>query len=93
MHASTTDIRLTAFFQDNLGKLAPERQTILDFTEAKDSEWQWHQRGQKQICTTLQIDNDASTPSLNFLWAGCPSCCPTNSIKALMSRTSASYVG
>jgi len=29
-------IRLTAFFQDNLGKPAPERYTILDFTAAKD---------------------------------------------------------
>jgi len=27
---------LTAFFQDNLGKPAPERQTILDYNEAKD---------------------------------------------------------
>ena len=29
-------IRLMAFFQDNLGKPAPERQTILDFTGARD---------------------------------------------------------
>jgi len=29
-------IRLMAFFQDNLGKPAPERQTILDFAEARD---------------------------------------------------------
>jgi len=29
-------IRLTAFFQDNMGKPAPERQTILDFTGARD---------------------------------------------------------
>jgi len=29
-------IRLAAFFQDNLGKLAPERQTFLDFTGARD---------------------------------------------------------
>jgi len=27
-----------AFFQDNLGKPAPERQTILDFTAARDDE-------------------------------------------------------
>jgi len=27
-----------AFFQDNLGKPAPERKTILDFNEAKDDE-------------------------------------------------------
>jgi len=36
-----------------------------------------------QICTSLQIDNDASTPPLSFLQAGCPSCRPTNSVKAL----------
>jgi len=29
-------IGLTAFFQDNLGKPAPERQTFLDFTGARD---------------------------------------------------------
>jgi len=29
-------IRLTAFSQDNLGKPAPERQTILDFSGARD---------------------------------------------------------
>jgi len=30
--------------------------TSLDFTEARDSEWQWHQLGhmQLQVCTSLQ---------------------------------------
>jgi len=36
-----------------------------------------------QVCTLLQTDNHASTSPLSFLQAGCPSCCPTNSIKAL----------
>ena len=27
-----------------------------------DSEWQWHQLGDMQICTSLQTDNHASTP-------------------------------
>ena len=36
-----------------------------------------------QVCTSLQADNHASTPPLSFLQAGCPSCHPTNSIKAL----------
>jgi len=36
-----------------------------------------------QVCTLLQTDNHASTPSLTFLQARCPSCHPTNSIKAL----------
>ena len=57
--------------------------TSLHFTEARDSEWQWHQLGHMQVCTSLQTDNHASTPLLSFLQAGCPSCRPTNSIKAL----------
>jgi len=57
--------------------------TNLDFTETRDSEWQWHQLDHMQIYTSLQTDNHASTPPLNFLQAGYPSCCPTNSVKAL----------
>jgi len=57
--------------------------TNLDFTEARDSEWQYHQLGHMQVCTSLQTDNRTGTPPLNFLQAGCPSCCPTNSLKAL----------
>ena len=56
--------------------------TNLDFTEAKDSEWQWHQLGHMQVCTSLQTDNHASTSPLSFLQAGCPSCHPTNTVKA-----------
>jgi len=55
--------------------------TNLDFTEARDSEWQWHQLGHMQVCTSLQTDNHPSTSPLSFLQAGCPSCRPTNSIK------------
>jgi len=40
--------------------------TNLDFTEARDSEWQWHQLGHMQVCTSLQTDNHASTPPLGF---------------------------
>jgi len=36
-----------------------------------------------QVCTSLQTDNHASTPPLSFLQAKCPSCRPTNSVKAL----------
>jgi len=57
--------------------------TNLDFTEARDTEWQWHQLGRMQVCTPLQTDNHASNPPLSFLQAGCPSCHPTNSVKAL----------
>jgi len=57
--------------------------TNLDFTKARDSEWQWNPLGYIQVCTLLQTDNHASTPPLSFLQAGCPSCRPTNSVKAL----------
>jgi len=57
--------------------------TNLDFTEARDSEWQWHHLGHVQVCTLLQTNSHASTPPLIFLHAGCSSCCPTNSVKAL----------
>jgi len=57
--------------------------TNLDFTEARDSEWQWNLLGHMQVCTLLQTDNHTSIPPLSFLQAGCPSCRPTNSVKAL----------
>jgi len=51
--------------------------TNLDFTEAKESEWHWHQLGDMQICTLLQtdimqictlpqIDKHTSFPPLSF---------------------------
>jgi len=64
--------RTTQVSQYQKGKTNP------DFTEARDSEWQWQQLGYM-----LQTDNHTSTPSLCFLQAGCPSCRPTNSVKAL----------
>ena len=60
--------------------------TNLHFSEARDSEWQWHQLGHMQVCTSLQTDNHTSTPPLCFLQAGCPSCRPTNCIKALKAK-------
>jgi len=51
--------------------------TSQDFTEARDSEWQWYQLGHMQVCTSCQ------QPTTQFLQAGCPSCHPTNSVKAL----------
>ena len=40
--------------------------TNLDFTGARDSEWQWHQLDHMQVCTLLQTDNHANTPPLVF---------------------------
>jgi len=42
--------------------------TNLDFSEARDSEWQWHQLGHMQVCTSLQTDNHASTPTTLFFY-------------------------
>jgi len=67
--------------------------TNLDFTEAKDSEWQWHQLGHMQVCTSLQTDNHANSPPLSFLQAGCPSCHPTNSVKALKATDTECTLG
>jgi len=60
--------------------------TNLDFTEARDSEWQWNPLGHMQVCTSLQTDNHASSPPLSFLKARSASCRPTNSVKALKAK-------
>ena len=41
----------------------------LDFTEASDSEWQWHHLGRMQVCISLQTDNHASTPPHSFFYS------------------------
>jgi len=40
--------------------------TNLDFTEGRDSGWQWQELGHMQVCTLLQTDNHTSTPPLVF---------------------------
>jgi len=50
----------------------------MDFTEARDNEWQWHQPGHLQVCISLQTDNQYSNPhspypptiELNFVSKG-----------------------
>jgi len=46
--------------------------TSLDFTEARDSEWQWHQLGHMQVCTALQTDSIACTSPLSFFTGWMP---------------------
>ena len=46
--------------------------TNLDFSEARDSEWQWHQLSRMQVCTSLQTDNLTSTPLLSFFTGRMP---------------------
>ena len=48
--------------------------------------WQWHQPNHMQIiCTSLRADDHPRQNIITpyFLQAGCPSCHPTNSVKAL----------
>jgi len=53
--------------------------TNLDFTEARDSECQWHQLGHMQVCTLLQTDNHASTPPFFYRPDALPAAQPTAS--------------
>ena len=59
-----THTRLTARFSGTTRY--QKGKTNLDFTQARDSEWQWHQLDHMQVCTSLQTDNHASTPPLSF---------------------------
>ena len=57
--------------------------TNLDFTGARDSEWQW------AICTSASRSRQITMPAPHYsvlLQAGCPSCRPTNSVKALKAK-------
>jgi len=49
--------------------------TNLDFTEARDREWQWHQLDHNffmQVCTSFQTGNHASTSPLSFFTGRMP---------------------
>ena len=72
--------------------------TSLDFTEARDSEWQWHQLDHVQVCTLLHTDNHASTPPLSFFTVQMPFLPPNqqhqstegkwvNELKAVVSKS------
>jgi len=91
-HTYTTHTHVRTFNSPLSGTTRVSRyqtgKTNLDFNEARDSEWQWHQLGHMQVCTSLQTDNHTSTPPLSFLQARCPSCRPTYSIKTLKAQFS-----
>jgi len=60
--------------------------TNLNVTEARDSEWQWHQLGHMQVCTSLQADNHASTPLLSFFTGQMPFLPPNQQCQALKAH-------
>ena len=53
--------------------------TNLDLTEARDSEWQWHQLGYMQVCTLLQTDNQHPTTPFFYRPDALPAAQPTAS--------------
>ena len=53
--------------------------TNLDFTEARDSEWQWHQLGHMQVCISLQITTPAPHCSVFYRPDALPAAQPTAS--------------
>ena len=62
MYTHSLCTRLTAIFSGTtrVGRYQKGK-TNLDFTEARDSEWQWHQpMDHMQVCTSLQTDNHTS---------------------------------
>jgi len=80
IHNSNNNTHLTAFGTTRVSRYQKDK-TNLDLLEQEivsDNGISW-----AIYKSAPQADNHASTPSLSFLQAGCPSCCPTNSIKAL----------
>jgi len=69
---TTIVLWLIDFVQDNPGEPVPERWNQSGFTEARDSEWQWHLLGHMQICTSPQTDNHTSTPPFSFFTGWMP---------------------
>jgi len=82
-----THTRLTALCPGLPGWAGTRKIKQIWILEKQESEWQWHQLGHMQVCTSLQTNNHASSPPLRFLQARCPSCRPTNSVKALRNDT------
>jgi len=71
---------ITALCPELPGRAGTRRQNQSGFTGARNNEWQWHQLGHMQICTSSHTDNHASTPSLSFLQADAlPAAQPTAS--------------
>ena len=46
--------------------------TNLDFTEARDSEWQWHQLGHMQVCTSLPTGQPRQHPTTQLFTGRMP---------------------
>jgi len=65
--------------------------TNLDFTEARDREWQWHQLGHMQACTWLQTNYHASTPPLRFFTRRMPFLLPNQQRQSTEGNDTITY--
>ena len=70
--AALTALQVSLFNCSTLGTTRVSRyqkgKTNLDFTEARDSEWQYRQLDHMQVCISLQTDNHAIYPPLKFFY-------------------------
>ena len=58
----------------------------------RDSEWQWHQLDHMQVAHLAPDRQPCQHPTTQFfLQAGCPSCRPANSVKALKANAQLKY--
>jgi len=77
---TTTTTVLWPFFQDHPGELVPEENFWTLWCKGRLTEADTdHPAGRHSI----QIKQCLPLPFPHFLQAGCPSCCPTNSVKVL----------
>jgi len=61
LNLTHTHTRLTALFPRLPGWAGTRKVKLISILLKQDSEWQWHQLGHMQVCTSLQTDNHAST--------------------------------
>jgi len=66
--------------------------TDLDFTEARDSDWQWHQLRHMQVCTSLQTDNHANTSLLSFFTGRMPFLPPNQQCQSIEGNKSVTKI-
>jgi len=60
-----------------------------DFTEARDSEWQWNPLNRMQVCISLQTDNHANTPPLKFFTGRMPFLPPNQQCQSTEGKVNA----
>ena len=65
--------------------------TNLDFTETRDSEWQWHQLRSMQVRTAFQADNHARTPPLSLLTSHMPFLPPNQQCQSTEGKLTIKY--